>query len=87
MRCLLFLALLGVVSGCASGTASRYRANGHYTVCKCEGRERNPTPGEASSWRDDERVDVVCEGKVTGCHLGTMTVPGHPRMADPDEPN
>ncbi len=87
MRCLLILALFGVVAGCASGTASRYRANGHYTVCKCEGRERAPTPSEADSWRADERVDIVCEGKVTGCHLGTMTVPGHPHVADTSAPD
>ncbi|MBX3230574.1 MAG: hypothetical protein KIT84_00040 [Labilithrix sp.] len=64
---------------CGHVNASRYEKNGAYTVCTCEGNERQPTPSEADSIPDDERVDVVCEGKVTACHPGDLRDPLDPR--------
>lgn len=67
-----------VFSGCGHVNASRYEKSGAYTVCKCEGTERQPTPSEAERVPDDERVDVVCEGKITACHPGSMRNPMRP---------
>lgn len=65
--------------GCGHVNASRYDKGGAYTVCRCEGTERQPTPSEADSVPDDERIDVVCDGKVTGCHPGSLRNPMNQR--------
>ncbi|MFO0735375.1 MAG: hypothetical protein U0270_05830 [Labilithrix sp.] len=67
-----------ILSACGHVNASRYDKAGKYTVCKCEGKERQPTPSEAEGVPDDERVDVVCEGKVTACHPGSLRNPLRP---------
>ncbi len=69
-----FVALLLVA--CAHAQPSRWKHDGQYTVCKCEGTERQPTPSEADGFREDERVDVYCEGKVTSCRPGALQPPG-----------
>jgi len=76
MRYLLALALL--LPACAHANPSRYDKAGAYTVCKCEGTERQPTPSEADSYAEDERVDLVCEGKVQACHPGSLRNPLRP---------
>jgi len=57
-----------ILVSCAHAPASRFKMNGAYTVCACDGTERQPTPSEASSFREGERVDTYCEGAVHHCH-------------------
>lgn len=65
------------LTACASAPRSRWNTNENakasehtYMVCKCDGTERPPTPSEAASLTDGERVDLFCEGKVYDCHTG-----------------
>lgn len=72
------LLLCGLVA-CSGVHRSRWQTSTpaleQYTVCQCDGTERQPTPSEAASFRDGERVDVYCEGKVYGCHIGSVWPP------------
>jgi hypothetical protein len=73
-----------VLVSCAGAPRSRWQtnqpeANGYggriYMVCRCDGTERQPTPSEAASFREGERVDLFCEGKVHDCRPGQLGVP------------
>jgi hypothetical protein len=71
------LTLALTLAACASAPRSRGDTNENakagehtYMVCKCDGTERQPTPSEAASFADGERVDLFCEGKVHDCHRG-----------------
>jgi hypothetical protein len=84
MRLVITASVLAVfVSGCSHAQASRWKANGAYTVCTCDGTERQPTPGEASDFREGERVDVFCEGRVRDCHAGSL----HPPRSTGEDPD
>ena len=77
---MLAVALLGLaLLSCASAPRSRWEKAGAYTVCTCVGTERQPTPSEAASFADDERVDLYCEGKVKECRPGKLRDPRDPR--------
>jgi hypothetical protein len=76
------LASATVLLGCAHAPPSRWEMNGKYTVCTCDGVERQPTPGEADGFRDGERVDLYCEGKVGACHPGRLGNPKQPNLDD-----
>jgi hypothetical protein len=68
-----------VIGWCAHAKPSRWELGGELTVCTCIGRERQPTPSEAASWREGESVQVYCEGTVTDCAPGAWLVPGSDR--------
>ncbi len=96
MRILLAASLAITLSACATAPKSRWESNelavpGYgehvYMVCKCDGIERQPTPSEADSFRDGERVDLYCEGKVRDCRRGELQTPGSRRSTGPNNPN
>jgi hypothetical protein len=64
------LATAALVASCAHSPPSRWLKSGAYTICKCDGPERQPTPSEAEQFNDGERVDLYCEGKVRDCRPG-----------------
>ncbi len=81
------LAAAPLLVSCAHTPPSRWDLNGKYTVCKCDGAERQPTPSEAGGFRDGERVDLYCEGKVHDCRPGALRNPSHPNQTSPVDPS
>ncbi len=79
--------LLVSLLSCAHAPPSRWDLNGKYTVCTCDGTERQPTPSEADRFGDGERVDLFCEGKVHDCRPGALRDPRHPNETLPIDPN
>lgn len=83
MRGIVGVSLFLVVSSCAHAPVkSRWLAHDVYTACECVGKERMPTPWEVDSFRDDERIDYVCEGKVRNCGPPCVAHPGQPADCD-----
>jgi hypothetical protein len=78
LRMRVVIAVAALVVSCAHTPASHWEMNGAYTVCTCDGVERQPTPSEADRFRDGERVDVFCEGKVRDCRPGSLRNPMRP---------
>ena len=96
MRCAVLLVLVLALAGCAGAPRSRWQSNepavpGYgervYMVCVCDGTERQPTPGEAASFREGERVDLFCEGKVRACRPGQLQTPSPRRGQTPFDPH
>jgi hypothetical protein len=80
-------AVLTVLAACAHAKPSRWDRYGNYTVCRCEGVERQPSPSEADDFRPGERVDLMCEGKVTDCYKSELWPPYPPKKNYPFDPH
>lgn len=81
------VAAAALLVGRAHAPPSRWDLNGAYTVCTCDGVERQPTPSEADRFRDGERVDLFCEGKVRDCRPGALRNPMRPGESTGYDPN
>lgn len=71
MRRLVAISLVSFIA-CSGARPSRWEPReplpGPRIVCHCDGNERGPKPGEASSDSDDTVILAMCEGKVRDCH-------------------
>jgi hypothetical protein len=85
-----------LLGGCRGAAPSLWQSNvpaapgdsgGAYMVCACDGVERQPTPSEAAGFREGERVDLYCEGRVHDCHRGGLRTPVSPHYQGPFRPS
>lgn len=61
-----FFALL-LLGACAHAQPSRWVDTTGVYACECEGRVRDPTPGEAADFPEGKSIEAFCEGKVHDC--------------------